>query len=123
MVEIPARTVESLIALSIAYVAIENMLGKGYSRRWLVGFGFGLVHGLGFYTVLSQLNLERSNAALTLLSFNLGVEAGQIVILALLFPVLVWGSKRVWYSQAQKWVSASILIMAAYWFFQRAFLA
>ena len=81
--------VEMLIALSILYAALENIVGARLEHRWLVAFGFGLVHGLGFSFVLrGSLQFAGSHLALSLLSFNLGVELGQLFILALAVPLL-----------------------------------
>jgi hypothetical protein len=83
MVALPARVVEPLIALSIAYVALENLLTRKL-HAWRVGvvFLFGLLHGLGFAGVLRQLGLPPGELLTALLSFNLGVEAGQVAVIA-----------------------------------------
>jgi hypothetical protein len=81
--------VEVLIALSILYTAFENIVGAKLERRWLVAFGFGLVHGLGFSFVLREsLQFAGSHLVMSLLTFNLGVELGQLFILALAIPLL-----------------------------------
>lgn len=81
--------VEALIALSILYTAIENIVGAKLERRWLVAFGFGLVHGFGFSFVLREsLQFAGSHLTMSLLTFNLGVELGQLFILALGVPIL-----------------------------------
>ncbi len=81
--------VEALIALSILYTAIENIVGARLERRWLVAFGFGLVHGFGFSFVLREsLQFAGSHLTMSLLTFNLGVELGQLFILALGIPIL-----------------------------------
>lgn len=121
VIDLPARLVESLIAFSIAYVAVENLLGRGFSRRWLVAFGFGLVHGLGFYGALKDLELAGGDVVTTLFAFNLGVEAGQLVIVAALFGVLVWASRQSWHRRAIQGGSAAIAVVAAFWFVERAF--
>ncbi|MGH2361183.1 MAG: HupE/UreJ family protein, partial [bacterium] len=79
LVTLPSRLVESAIALSIAYVAAENVLlrDRAASKRWLVAFIFGLVHGFGFSSVLKELGLPKEGLIWSLLGFNLGVEAGQ----------------------------------------------
>lgn len=123
IIELPSRLVESLIAFSIAYVALENLLKRSHTRRWLAGFGFGLFHGLGFYSILQGYEIAKGAALSTLLFFNLGVELGQLAALAACFPLLWWGSRAAWYAPAQKWASAAILVVAGYWFVQRAFLA
>jgi len=81
--------IEFLIALSIVFMAFENIVGANLKRRWLVAFGFGLVHGFGFSFALRE-SLQYAGAHLTtaLLSFNLGVELGQIAVLLVLVPAL-----------------------------------
>lgn len=81
--------IETLIALSIVYMAFENIVGAALERRWLITFGFGLVHGFGFSFVLGEtLQFAGSHLLTSLLSFNIGVEIGQIVVLVLLVPML-----------------------------------
>jgi hydrogenase/urease accessory protein HupE len=92
VLRVPSRLTESLIAASIVYVAAENLLrrGEGSRRRWMLTFGFGLVHGLGFAGVLRERLLELpQDVAWPVVSFNLGVELGQLAIVALAFPLLV----------------------------------
>ncbi len=121
IVDVPSRIVEVLIALSIAYVAVENILGRGLSHRWMVAGSFGLVHGLGFYSVLKELGMS-SNMLLTLLGFNLGVEAGQLFIVALLIAPLIWWRKQTWHNKSLIGFSLLILAIALWWSVQRAFL-
>jgi hypothetical protein len=85
--------IETLIALSIVYMAIENIVGSGnVQRRWMIAFGFGLVHGFGFSFALRQtLQFAGSHLLTSLLSFNIGVELGQLLVLMLLIPVLELG--------------------------------
>ena len=81
--------IETLIALSIVYMACENIVGTGTQHRWLVSFGFGLVHGFGFSFLFSEtLQFAGGHLLSSLLAFNIGVELGQIVILLLVIPVL-----------------------------------
>jgi hypothetical protein len=88
--------VETLIALSIVYMAFENIVGVRLERRWLVAFGFGLVHGFGFsFALRESLQFAGSHLTTALLAFNLGVEAGQLLILAVALPALSWVFKRV----------------------------
>jgi hypothetical protein len=76
------------------YVAAENLWKNEFSHRWMLTFGFGLVHGFGFASILRELGLPSAGLARSLLSFNLGVEAGQIVIVGFLWPVLWWLTRR-----------------------------
>lgn len=88
VVRVPSRLTEALIAASIVYVAVENFFVKEGSYRWLLTFGFGLVHGLGFSSNLKELLTDR--IVVPVLSFNLGVELGQVAILAAAFPLAAW---------------------------------
>jgi len=87
-VALPSRFVESFIALSIGYVALENILRPQPRHRFLLTFLFGLVHGFGFASVLKEVGLPRTGLLWSLLSFNVGVELGQLAVVALGFPVL-----------------------------------
>ncbi len=81
--------VETLIAVSIVYMALENIVGSNVQRRWMLALGFGLVHGFGFSFALRQtMQFAGSHLLTSLLSFNVGVELGQLLVLALLIPVL-----------------------------------
>ena len=98
------RVVEPLIAASIVYVAAENLwaLRRGtrastLRHRWMLTFAFGLVHGFGFASVLRELNLPRSGLAAALVTFNLGVEVGQVCIVAVAVPLLAILRRRRWF--------------------------
>jgi hydrogenase/urease accessory protein HupE len=95
VITLPATVVEPLIAASIVFVGIENLVHRQVAARWLVTFGFGLVHGLGFASILRDLGIAGmgTQAAVPLLSFNLGVELAQISIAAVILP-LIWKLKR-----------------------------
>src|SRR6266513_2911459 len=81
--------IETLIAISILYMAIENVLGSNVGRRWMITFGFGLVHGFAFsFALRENLQFAGSHLLTSLLSFNLGVELGQLLVLVLLVPAL-----------------------------------
>ncbi|MEK6285001.1 MAG: HupE/UreJ family protein [Acidobacteriota bacterium] len=81
--------IETLIAVSIIYMALENIVGSKVQRRWMIALGFGLVHGFGFSFALRQmLQFSGSHLLTSLLSFNVGVELGQLLVLALLIPAL-----------------------------------
>lgn len=87
-VRLPGRLVESAIAVSIIWVAVENLRWPTSRHRWVLVFVFGLVHGFGFAHVLAEIGLPRELLLITLLAFNLGVELGQLAVVALLFPLL-----------------------------------
>jgi hypothetical protein len=81
--------VETLIATSIVYMALENIVSPGLRRRWIITFAFGLIHGFGFSFALREtLQLAGSHVLTSLLAFNIGVEIGQLVVLAAMIPVL-----------------------------------
>ncbi len=84
---LPSRWVEPVIALSILVAALNNLVPILQRRAWTMAFGFGLIHGFGFASVLADLGLPRGNLARALVGFNLGVEAGQLVIVILVLPV------------------------------------
>lgn len=117
VVSLPPRVVEPLIALSIAYVAIENVFGHAL-RPWRLAlvFLFGLLHGMGFAGVLSGLGLPRGAFVTALLSFNAGVEAGQLTVIAAAALLLAWYRHRPWYRRRVV-VPASLAIAAVgvYW--------
>ena len=120
-VQLPDKLVESLIALSIIYVAVENLTGRGLRFRWIVTFIFGLVHGMGFAAVLKGLAAGGETHVASLFTFNLGVEAGQLVIVGLLVPLLLVPARFGQGLLVMRGVSATILLVALFWFGQRAF--
>ncbi len=87
IVRLPSRLVESLIAVSVLATALDNLWPFLPRKRWLVAFSFGLIHGFGFASVLADLNLPNSSLLLSLLGFNIGVEVGQLVLVAILIPL------------------------------------
>jgi len=120
---IPGRIVEPLIAASIVYVGIENLMRDVQGSRWKLTFCFGLVHGLGFATVLRDLGIGTNGQgaiALPLASFNAGVEIGQMAVAALLVPVFWWlGSRPA--SRLRFAAAWSVMVIAAgsYWLVER----
>ena len=122
VVRIPASVIEPLIALTILFAALNNVWPVVTRRLATVAFAFGLVHGFGFAEVLAPLSLPRSDLALALLGFNLGVELGQIAIVAGAFLVLA--TLRRWQGYA-RWIlalgSALIANIATLWFVERVF--
>jgi hypothetical protein len=124
-VTIPASIVEPLIAASITFVAVENILSKGLSRwRPLVVFCFGLLHGLGFASVLGAFGLPEAAFLPALIGFNIGVEFGQLAVIAGAYLLVgyAFGAKP-WY-RARIAIPASVLIAAigAWWVVERVFL-
>jgi hydrogenase/urease accessory protein HupE len=114
--------VEPLIALSIVYVGVENFFVKDADKRWRVTLPFGLVHGFGFAGALGEIALPRSEIPIALVSFNVGVELGQVAVLALVLPVILWARKRAWFEQkGVKAISGAIVVMGLFWFVTRVF--
>jgi HupE / UreJ protein len=119
-VRLPSRFVESAIALSIAYVAVENLVVREPKRRWLLTFGFGLVHGFGFASVLAQIGLPPSGVIPSLVSFNVGVELGQLTVVCAAAPILLWLVPKYRQSAHVRTIgSVVLLILASFWFFER----
>jgi hydrogenase/urease accessory protein HupE len=122
IVAVSPRIVEPLIALSIAYVAIENIfLSELKSWRVALVFCFGLLHGMGFAGALKELGLPRSEFVTALVTFNVGVEAGQLAVIGTAFMLVGWScAHRAWY-RSRIVVPASMLIActAVYWTLQR----
>jgi hypothetical protein len=122
VISLPSRLVESAIAASVVLAALNNLRGTIERGRWVLAFVFGLVHGFGFASVLTDLGLPQGALVLALVGFNVGVEIGQLAIVAVFLPVafaLRWTSfYRV---GVLKVGSALVALLAAYWFMQRAF--
>ncbi len=122
VIELPSRLVESLIALSVMLAALNNLRPVVRGRRWIVAFVFGLVHGFGFASVLADLGLPRETLLLALVGFNLGVEAGQIVIVTAFLPFAFrlrrgWVYRRMIFGGG----SAIVALVAAVWLTERLF--
>ena len=122
LIAIPSAIVEPLIAASIAFIAVEKLFTDRL-RRWrpAVVFAFGLLHGLGFAGVLAEIGLPRDQFLASLLAFNLGVELGQIAVLATCFlAVGLWFRQRHWYRRAITMpASIMIAVVASFWFVER----
>jgi hypothetical protein len=112
--------VEPGIALSIAYVGFENLYAPDPAKRWRIAFPFGLLHGLGFASVLMDLDLPRERVAAALLSFNLGVELGQLGVLAVALPVIVWARRYAAFrTSGVRILSSALSIAGCVWFVSR----
>ena len=126
VVSVPASVVEPLIALSIAYVGIENVLRPrlGWWRPAVV-FGFGLLHGLGFASVLSDVGGGTGNFVARLIGFNVGVEIGQLAVIGAAFVLLAlpFGRRRWWRPYVAVPASVAIAVVGAWWAVERALLA
>jgi hypothetical protein len=122
IITLPAQIVEPIIALSILFVAIENIiLSELKAWRILIVFLFGLIHGLGFASALNEIGLPRNKFPTSIFSFNLGVEIGQVTIIGLVFLFIILpAGKKLWYKKAIAYpLSAIIGLIAAYWTVQR----
>jgi hypothetical protein len=122
IVSFPSRWVEILIALSIAYIASENIWRKEAKARWQLAFGFGLIHGLGFSSALQELELPRTNLLTSLASFSVGIEIGQFVIVLGVYAALWFLRKSVWDLKVRQLISAGVIVMSLIWFWERAFI-
>jgi hypothetical protein len=122
VISVPSRLVESTIALSVAIAALNNVYPLFRERTWPVAFLFGLVHGLGFANVLSELGLPRQTLYLALVGFNIGVELGQLAIVATFLPLAFLLRPTPFYSRVLlAGGSACIILLAGAWFVERAF--
>ncbi|MFC5653237.1 HupE/UreJ family protein [Paenibacillus solisilvae] len=119
LVSIPPEIVEPLIALSIAFVALESVMGLNSKLRILVVFAFGLIHGIGFAGALELTSAWTWSALLSLASFNIGVECGQALIIFLLFPLLIFVRRFQWSGWLQGSATAGILGFGLWWYFER----
>lgn len=112
--------IETLIAASILYMALENIVGAKIGRRWLIAFGFGLVHGFGFSFALSEsLQFAGSHLAVSLLTFNIGVEIGQLLVLAVAVPLLSLAFRRLPERMGIVILSAFVAHTAWHWMTER----
>ena len=109
VVRLPSRLVESAIAASVVVAGLGNLYPMMTRRRWLVAFGFGLIHGFGFAAVLSDLGLPQRSLLLSLVSFNVGVEIGQLAIVAAFLP-LAYFLRHTWTYQRVVVVTGSLTI-------------
>jgi hypothetical protein len=122
LVELPSRVVESAIAASVVLAAANNLKPLVERRRWLVAFCFGLIHGFGFASVLAELGLPQETLVLSLLGFNLGVEIGQLAIVAAFLPAAYFLRDTPFYRRGIfLGGSLATLAIALVWFVERAF--
>jgi hypothetical protein len=121
VVDPPSRLVESLIAASVVLAALNNVVPLVQRRLWLIALGFGLIHGFGFAGVLRELGLPDQSLLVALLGFNVGVELGQLAIVALFVP-LMWALARLdLHPRAAMLGSGAIAAVALWWLVERAF--
>lgn len=119
VIHISSRIVEPAIALSICYVALDNLIRKKVSYRWVLTFIFGLIHGMGFADILTEMNIPKSALAVDLISFNVGIETVQVIIVALVLPALAllyrWKHAR----HVAVACSAVALVLGGLWLVER----
>jgi len=128
---VTAFTLAHSVTLALAAVAVENLLAlrppldgarvkQSIRRRWRITLAFGLIHGFGFASALRALELPRSLLAPSLFTFNLGVELGQLAVVAVAWPVLRWlrGVPGIW-PNGLRWASAGLAGLGAFWVVQR----
>jgi hypothetical protein len=122
LIKLPPRFTESAIAASVIIAATNNIQPWIRGKGWLVAFLFGLIHGFGFANVLADLELNRATLVLTLIGFNLGVEIGQLAIIAVFFP-LAYGLRDSWAYRTPvlRFGSLGIILIAGTWLSERIF--
>lgn len=121
VIALPSRLVESTIALSVLLAALNNLKPVVAERRWAVAFAFGLIHGFGFASVLTDLGLPQGSLLLALVGFNLGVEAGQLAVVSAFLP-FAYASRGSWFYRRVvfTWGSLAIALVAGVWLAERA---
>ncbi|MFC5648035.1 HupE/UreJ family protein [Paenibacillus solisilvae] len=110
--------VEPLIALSIAYVAVESFIIRQQKARPFVVFGFGLMHGIGFAGALELTGSFKASSMLSLAAFNIGVEIGQLLVIGLLFPLLFYIRKFKWSGPVQAAAMVSVFDFGFFWYWE-----
>jgi hypothetical protein len=121
VIRLPSRLTESVIAGSIIIGALNNVFPLVTEARWRIAFAFGLLHGFGFAAVLSDMGLPRGARLLSLVAFNLGVEAGQLAVVLAIMPIAYGLRASRFYQRAvMPWGSSAIAGLALVWFVQRA---
>lgn len=112
--------IEPVIALSVAYVGLENFFVKDTSKRWRIAGAFGFIHGFGFAGALGEVALPKASIPVALAMFNVGVEAGQLVLLIAIVPLFAFLRKQTWFTPKGIWaVSGAIVAVGLFWFVQR----
>jgi hydrogenase/urease accessory protein HupE len=114
-----SRWIEPAVALSVAYVGAENLFTRSVRHRWMLTLPFGFIHGFAFAGGLLPLGLPRAQLPAALCAFNLGVEGGQLLVLALLLPPLTYLASRAWYPRLARGLSVGIVLAGLLWFVQR----
>ncbi|HEY6984198.1 HupE/UreJ family protein [Reyranella sp.] len=124
VVDVPSRVVEPLIAATIIWVALENLVAPARTaQRWLIAVVFGLVHGLGFASALTELGLPRAAMVRALIGFNVGVELGQLAFVAAVMPAVVWLAKPGRIARLPQVLSLAVAAAGAFWLVERLLFA
>jgi hypothetical protein len=123
VIRLPSRLTESVIAASIIIAALNNVFPRITEGRWRIAFAFGLLHGFGFASVLTEMGLPKGARLISLVAFNLGVEAGQLVVVLAVMPLAYYLRATRFYRRGiMPWGSSAIACLALFWFVQRALL-
>jgi hypothetical protein len=124
VIDVPSRIVEPLIAATIVWVALENLLAPARTaQRWLIAALFGLVHGLGFASALTELGLPRAAMIRALIGFNVGVELGQLAFVAAVMPAVVWLAKPGRMGRLPQVLSMAVAAAGTFWLAERLLFA
>ncbi|ETI70198.1 HupE/UreJ family protein [Neobacillus vireti] len=121
IINISPSIVEPAIALSICYVAIENIVRKEVRSRWIITFVFGLIHGMGFADLLKGMDLPAKNLAIDIFSFNLGIEFIQLAIVCVMLPLLYFVRRWKYSTRAVNVCSAVAFLLGGIWLTERLF--
>jgi hypothetical protein len=123
VLRLPSRLTESIIAASIIIAALNNVFPKVTEGRWRIAFAFGLLHGFGFASVLTEMGLPNGARLVSLTAFNLGVEAGQLAVVLAVMPLAFLLRSTMFYRRGvMPWGSSAIACLALFWLVQRALL-
>jgi hypothetical protein len=121
VIRLPSRITESVIAASIIIAALNNVFPRVTEGRWRIAFAFGLLHGFGFASVLAEMGLPKGARLISLVAFNLGVEAGQLAVVLAVMPIAYFLRASNFYRRGiMPWGSSAIACLALFWFVQRA---
>jgi HupE / UreJ protein len=121
VIRLPSRLTESVIAASIIVAALNNVFPRVTEGRWRIAFAFGLLHGFGFASVLAEMGLPKGARLVSLVAFNLGVEAGQLAVVLAVMPLAyLLRATRFYRRGVMPWGSSAIACLALFWLVQRA---
>jgi hypothetical protein len=116
-----SKIVESIIALSIAAAALHNIRPIAANREWAIAFGFGLFHGMGFASLIADLDVSRSTQLISLLGRNIGIELGQVAVILMAFPMLFLLRRTRYYLPGFTFLSIALAVVSVVWMFERIF--